>query len=106
MVPIFENCFLFKKNKENEENNENTFDSQFFFVLKNTKIREHEQFSKNTKMMFSVVSKTVLKNSFQKQEPNRSLVFYVFSVFSEQKKNWEPNVFSLFSLFSLFLRTK
>ena len=32
----------------------------FFFVLENTKNTE------NTKMVFSVFSKTVLKNSFQK----------------------------------------
>ena len=58
-------------------------------------------------MVFSVFSKTVLKNSFQKQKPNMPFVL-VFSVFfqnKKKKKNWEPNVFSLFS-FSLFLRTE
>ena len=50
-------------------------------------------------MVFSVFSKTLLKNNFQKQEPNKllvfsenyscslNLVFSMFSVFSKQKKN-------------------
>ena len=53
---------------------ENMFGSQFCFVMKNTnntRFGEQKQFSENTKMVFSVFSKTVLKNSFQKQEPNR-----------------------------------
>ena len=47
--------------------------SNFFIVPKNTentKFKEQEQFLENTKMMFSMFSKIVLKNSFQRQEPN------------------------------------
>ena len=53
------------------------FGSQFFFVLKNienienTQFREQKQFS----AVFFVFSKTVLKNSFQKQEPNKPNTF-------------------------------
>ena len=52
---------------------ENTFGSHFFCSentknTENTKFRELEKFSKNTniKIVFSMFSKTVLKNSFQK----------------------------------------
>ena len=50
-----------------------------FFVLKNmentenTKSREQEKCSENTKMVFSVFSKIVYKNNFQKQEPKRPI---------------------------------
>ena len=60
------------------------FVSQFFFFVmekikntENTKFREQEQFSKNTKMMLSFFSKTVLKKNFKKQETNRPLASYV-----------------------------
>ena len=49
----------------------------FFFVLKNTenlentKFIEENWFSENTKIMFSIFSKIVLNNIFQKQEPNK-----------------------------------
>ena len=51
----------------------------FFFVMKKTKntenikFRKEEQFSKNTKMVFIVFPKSVLKKSFKKQETNRPL---------------------------------
>ena len=56
------------------------FGFQCVFVLKHTKnikFEEQEGFSKNTKMVFFVFSKTVLKNSFQKQELNRPFLFPV-----------------------------
>ena len=37
---------------------------------KNTKSRKQEQFSENTQIIFAVLSKTVLNDSFQKQKPN------------------------------------
>ena len=44
----------------------------FFFLknMKNTKMREYEQFLKNTKMVFFMFSKTILNNNFQNQKPN------------------------------------
>ena len=60
------------KNNENTQNKDNTFHYLFFFFEKqNINIKKQEQFSKNTKMMFFVFSKVVLKNSFQKLKPNR-----------------------------------
>ena len=53
------------------------FGFQFFFILENTKnikFNEQEEFSENIKKVFSVFSKTVLKNSFQKHEPNMPIV--------------------------------
>ena len=52
---------------------ENTFGSLFFTIQKNienTKLRKQKQFSKNTisKIVFSLFLKTVIKNSFQKQD--------------------------------------
>ena len=52
---------------------ENTFDFLFFTIQKNienNKSRKQEQFSNNTisKIVFSVFLKTVIKNSFQKQD--------------------------------------
>ena len=38
--------------------------------IENTEIREQEEFSKNNKMVFSVFSKIVIKNSFQRYKPN------------------------------------
>ena len=37
LIFVFENCFLFKKNIENEENRDNIFGFQIYFILKNTK---------------------------------------------------------------------
>ena len=51
---------------------ENMFGSQFFTVLKKHR-KYYELFSENTKIVFFVYSKTVLKSNFQKQELNRSL---------------------------------
>ena len=42
---------------------------------KNTKFKEQDQFSENIKMVFFVLSKIILKNSFQKKQPNMPLVF-------------------------------
>ena len=65
---MFGSCFL--KLFSVLKNKENTFGS-LFFVQKNTKknienanFREHEQFLENIKIMFSVFSKTILKNNF------------------------------------------
>ena len=61
-------CVFVLKNKKN------MFGFQCVFVLKNTentrnkKFKKQEEFSKNTKIVFSVFSKTVLNNSFQKHE--------------------------------------
>ena len=68
---------------------ENTFGSMFFTVKKNienTKSREQEKFPKNTKILFSMFPKTVLKYSFKKQEPNRPLVC-LFSFFISRESN-------------------
>ena len=71
---MFGSCFLtlfyVLKNKENKENMENPFD---FFFLKNINNTENTKFRflENTKNMFFVFSKMVLKNNFQKQKPNR-----------------------------------
>ena len=46
----------------------------------NTKFREREQFSMNTKIVFSLLSKTVIKNSFKKREPNK-LIFTILIFF-------------------------
>ena len=59
------------------EKGRNMYGSHFCFVLKNikhththththTRLREQDQFLEKTKMMFSVFSKTVFKNNFQK----------------------------------------
>ena len=44
---------------------------------RNTKFKEQQVISKNTKMTFSVFEKTVLNNSFKKQEPNWPLGYKV-----------------------------
>ena len=57
--------------------NGNTIGSQFLTVSENTKNTENTksgkqvQFSKNTKIMFFVFSKTVFNNNFQKPKPRR-----------------------------------
>ena len=48
----------------------------FFFFLKNIKIlnlKNKEEFADNTFFVFFVFSKTVVKSSFQTQEPNRPI---------------------------------
>ena len=72
-VFVFENCFLFLKTRRIRKKTRRTCLVPFFFFvmkntenLENTKFIEEKWFSKNTKMMFSVFSKFVLKNSFQK----------------------------------------
>ena len=60
---IFENYFMFSKTRRTKK-------ICFFFVMKNTententKFRKQEQFSKNIKMMFFMLSKIVFNNSF------------------------------------------
>ena len=55
------------------------FGNYFLFFLENKKNngdhRKHKQFSNNTKIMFYMFLKTVLKSSSQKYEPIMSLVF-------------------------------
>ena len=67
--PVWLLFFCLKKKEK--ENRENTLGSYSFFVLKNTKNMENThfregQFSENTKMVFFVFSKNVLKNNCQK----------------------------------------
>lgn len=49
--------------------------------VENAKFREQEQFLENTKMVFYVISKTVLKNSFQNKEPKQALYIQTLLVF-------------------------
>ena len=59
------------KNTKNTKNIKNT--------KKKAKFKEQaEEFLENIKMMLSVFSKTVLSNSFKKQELNKYLVFFFF----------------------------
>ena len=73
---IFDSCFLnlfyVFKNKENMENMENTFSFNFLFIrkTKNTKFKEHEYILREHPNNVLCVSKTILKNNFQKQELN------------------------------------
>ena len=102
LVPVFENTwntifrpiwFLFLKtvvwSQKQGKYGEEVWFPDFYYSEKaekhNTKSREQKQFSKNNKMVFSVFSKTVLNNSFQKQKPNWPFVL-VFSVFFHKKK--------------------
>ena len=69
--------FCFEK-KENKESIWNMFDSFFFFFFvpkntentKNTKLKGKKQFSKNTKIVLFLFSKTIIMNNFKKQNPN------------------------------------
>ena len=74
----------------------------YFFekIRKTLNLKKQEQFLKNTKMMFSMFSTTILNNSFQRYEPNRlsepfrscSLkLFYVL----KNKEN-EKNIYNKF----------
>ena len=92
------------------------FDFHFFFPEKHKKTQEtlnlknKKEFSENTYLVFFVFSKTDLKNSFQKHEPNMSLVFSekcscylnlmiffcVFCVLQNKKKIRNQTCFSCF----------
>ena len=59
---------------KNKENRENMLGSSFFFSpknIKNTKFKEQKKSLQRTFVVFFVFSTTVLKNSFQKHEPNK-----------------------------------
>ena len=58
---FFKIIFLFLKN-ENKENREKAFGSQFFIILKNIENTKNNKSRKQEQ-----VSKTILKNNFQKQ---------------------------------------
>ena len=72
LFTVSKNCFLFSKTRRTRKTY--LVSRFFFFVIKDTKkiikFKEREEFSKNTKKLFSVFSKTVFNNSFQKQKPN------------------------------------
>ena len=60
----------------------NIVGSQVFFPLKNTKnvkntkFKEQKHSSKNRKIALFVLLKTIIKNNFQKQEPNKQALSF------------------------------
>ena len=74
-----------QKQGEQEKHGKHVWFPVSFFFLNNIKtqktlnLKNKEEFSKNTFLVFFVFSKTVLKNCFQKQEPNRPFVSFLIS---------------------------
>ena len=86
-----------------------TLGSRFFTVPKNienrenTKIREQKQFLENNKIVFSVFSKIVLKNSFQGYKPNSLIPIFENLLLKTVFENIENTVLMFFENCYCFL---